>query len=143
MTQQNVIDKTTKQMKRYGRCDFTTQDDFDSATEEIIEKEFNFDCQKIYTWNVGLETFEIDCDKPPKYIEEEPPESADGSEINFSTTYKYLYGEIEVTVDGLDAIFGDSNKDVQMDSDLNGYTFNVAPATGSTIFSRYKTSGLI
>ena len=43
IAQQNVIDKTTKIVKRWGRCDFENDGSFDSDTEQIITKEFVFD----------------------------------------------------------------------------------------------------
>lgn len=42
MIMQNVIDKTSKIVKRYGYCDFENDGSFDSENEEIIEYEFTF-----------------------------------------------------------------------------------------------------
>lgn len=57
-----VIDKTTKDVKRYGYCDFENDGSFDSGTEEIVEHYFVFDPRPSDTvtwrWNATLETFE-------------------------------------------------------------------------------------
>ena len=42
MIKQIVIDKTTKNVKRWGYCDFQNDGTFNSDTEQIIEKEFIF-----------------------------------------------------------------------------------------------------
>jgi hypothetical protein len=59
---QVVIDKTTKDVKRFGYCDFENDGSFDSETEEIIEHYFVFDPRPSATvtwrWNSSLETFE-------------------------------------------------------------------------------------
>jgi len=58
--QQNVIDKTTKVVKRWGFCDFENDGSFDSNTEEIIEMAFLFDPdidEMTWLWDSGLETF--------------------------------------------------------------------------------------
>jgi len=47
MTRNNVIDKTTKILKRTGFCSF----DIDTETEELVEYNFNFDDNYDYTWN--------------------------------------------------------------------------------------------
>lgn len=39
---QCIIDSTTKQVKRFGFCDFEDDGSFDSGTEEIIEQNFLF-----------------------------------------------------------------------------------------------------
>ena len=61
IAQQNVIDKTTKVVKRWGFCDFENDGSFDADTEEIIEKAFVFDpeideAEWIYV--VATDTFE-------------------------------------------------------------------------------------
>lgn len=42
MIKQIVIDKITKEVKRWGYCDFSNDGSFDEFTEEIIEKDFLF-----------------------------------------------------------------------------------------------------
>ena len=72
---------------------------------------------------------------PP--IKEEALETPDGVRTNFSTTYKFLAGEIDVFENGMIAIPG-AAKDYVEDGDLNGVTFTEAPETGSVIFLKYK-----
>lgn len=58
--QQNVIDKTTKVVKRWGFCDFENDGSFDENTEEIIVKNFLFDPdidETTWLWDSELETF--------------------------------------------------------------------------------------
>lgn len=43
ITQQVVIDSTTKEVKRYGRCDFENDGSFDPETEELIGSDFLFE----------------------------------------------------------------------------------------------------
>ena len=43
MQKHEVIDKTTKQVKRWGYCDFTQDGSFDTNTEEQIIHDFVFD----------------------------------------------------------------------------------------------------
>lgn len=38
----SVIDKTSKQVLRHGFSDFVNDGKFNSETEEVIEKDFNF-----------------------------------------------------------------------------------------------------
>jgi Zn finger protein HypA/HybF involved in hydrogenase expression len=61
ISQKNVIDKTSKIVKRHGYCDFQNDGQFDSQTEEIVEKEFDFDeptRETVWTWNSTTETFD-------------------------------------------------------------------------------------
>lgn len=55
---ETVIDKTSKEVKRYGYCDFLNDGSFDSDTEEIIDGFFEFDPDYNYTYNVSTETFD-------------------------------------------------------------------------------------
>lgn len=60
-TQENVIDKTTKVVKRWGFCDFENDGSFDPDNEEIITKRFIFDPDidaATWLWNPTTETFE-------------------------------------------------------------------------------------
>ena len=55
--QQNVIDKITKIVKRWGYCDFENDGSFDSDTEEIIVMEFVFDPDiDVIDWEYDTET---------------------------------------------------------------------------------------
>lgn len=61
MIRQEVIDKTTKVVKRHGFCDFANDGQFDPDTEQIIEKDFDFDPDiddVTWTWNATTETFD-------------------------------------------------------------------------------------
>lgn len=69
-------------------------------------------------------------------IKEEAIEIADGVRTNFSTTYKFIAGKIDVYENGQMGIPG-ATKDYTEDGDLNGITFNEAPETGSVIFFKY------
>lgn len=58
--QQNVIDKTTKVVKRWGFCDFENDGSYQPDVEEIIEKAFLFDPdidETTWLWDSELETF--------------------------------------------------------------------------------------
>lgn len=60
MVQQNVIDKTTKVVKRWGFCDFEHDGTFDAETEDIVLKRFVFDPpidEHLWEWDAELETF--------------------------------------------------------------------------------------
>ena len=61
IAQQNVIDKTTKTVLRWGHCDFANDGSFDPDTEEIITMEFRFDPDidvQDWEYNTVSETFQ-------------------------------------------------------------------------------------
>ena len=55
--QNNVIDMTSKVLKRWGYCDFFTDGSFDPVTEEVVNKYWDFDDKYYYTWDPGPEIF--------------------------------------------------------------------------------------
>jgi len=60
MIQQNVIDKTTGIVKRWGFCDFEHDGTFDADTEDIITMRFVFDPpidEQAWEYVEELETF--------------------------------------------------------------------------------------
>lgn len=58
MIQQNVIDKTTKIVKRAGYCDFEHDGSFNPDTEEIITMNFTFNPPlEEQAWEYDGETF--------------------------------------------------------------------------------------
>jgi hypothetical protein len=61
---QFVIDKTSKELLRFGNCDFANDGQFNSGTEEIIEKDFNFDetfsPEVTYYYNSSTQEFQTD-----------------------------------------------------------------------------------
>lgn len=61
MNKKFVIDKTTKQVKRFGFCDFLNDDVFDGLTEEIIENESILDPpidETVWYWNGETSQFQ-------------------------------------------------------------------------------------
>ena len=62
MDKQIVIDKETKQVLRFGHCDFENDGSFDSDTEQIIEQNFRF--------SPGLYNFATDATNAWYYDEE-------------------------------------------------------------------------
>jgi len=55
MVKQIVIDKETKQVLRFGYCDFENDGSFDSNTEQIIEQNFRFS-PGLYNFETGETT---------------------------------------------------------------------------------------
>lgn len=61
MIRKEVIDKVSKRVKRHGFCDFENDGTFDSETEEIIEKDFDFVPNiNIQDWYWNGTTFQTD-----------------------------------------------------------------------------------
>jgi len=63
-----------------------------------------------------------------------PPETADGSNVSFSTAKEYRSGTLDVFVNG---VFQAKDLDYAEESDCRGYTFVKAPPPGAVIQHRY------
>ena len=57
MSRKIVIDNITKKVKRHGFCDFENDGIYDSETESIIEKDFDFDDKYFYTYDDQSDDF--------------------------------------------------------------------------------------